>query len=75
MVAGDEPLSGVDCRTTLVEEIDDQLRNGDGHDARTRLGIIEDMLVGRAEFGTPAADEPFLSGEFDRKYNSNRRAE
>ena len=60
MVSVHEPISRLECGTSLVEQIDYELRNRHGRYAIDSLSVAEDVLVSRAKFRVPATDESFL---------------
>jgi hypothetical protein len=69
VIARYQPIRCFDCGAVLAEEINDQLGNRDGRDTIDSLGAVEDVLVGRAELGVPAADQAGLFDDVEPRWN------
>lgn len=58
MVCLDESFSDFDARASLIQKVNDQLRNRDCLDLGDGFRLIEHMVVCNSEFGVSTANEP-----------------
>ena len=57
MVPAHQPVGRLRSRSVLVEQVHDQLWDGDRGNVVNHLCVVEDVFVGRSQFGVAAADE------------------